>query len=111
MRLIQAYVREHMAQQALDALRSEHVHGVSVFHGQGFGREYANGEYLDTETSLGFSKVVRIDVLCLGADERRVVSVIRKAAHTGKHGDGKIAVSTIDRVVDIRSDTEDEAVL
>jgi nitrogen regulatory protein PII len=40
-----------------------------------------------------------------------VVSVIRKAAHTGKHGDGKIAVSTIDRVVDIRSDTEDEAVL
>jgi len=111
MRLIQAYIREHMAQQTLDALRDAHVHGVSVFKGHGFGRESRHGEYLDQDTQLGFSPIVRIELLCPAEDVERLLTIIRTGAHTGRPGDGKIAVLPVDRLVEIRTGQEGKAIL
>lgn len=56
-----------------------------------------------------FTPKVKIEILCVDTDESKIVEVIKKTAHTGRQGDGKIIVTnSVERIVSIRTSEEGE---
>lgn len=107
MKLITAYIQPFMAEKVTDALRAAKVHGVTFMPCQGFGR-IAEGKvqvphYLDEGTQLGFVQKTKLEIVCGEEETKGIIATIKDHAHTGHHGDGKIFVSTIDEVLDIRT--------
>jgi len=87
-------------------LRGRKIHGMSVIRCEGFGRRIDNkldAEYEDASVELGFAPKVKIEIVCRKEDEPVIVQTIREYARTGRHGDGKIFVSTVDEAEDIRT--------
>jgi nitrogen regulatory protein PII len=111
MKLITAYIQPFMAEKVTDALRTANVHGVTVLACQGFGRMAAGKapHYLDEGTQFGFVDKTKIEIVCVDAAAEEAIAVIRDHAHTGHHGDGKIFVSDVGTVVDIRTGHRGEA--
>lgn len=113
MKMIHAYIRSHMAPKILDELRTQRIHGVSVFQGKGFGR-LSNGpepHYLDPDTTVGFVEVTKLELVCEDAMAETIVDVIRTKGHTGRHGDGKIFVVAISSACDIRTGASGDGVV
>ena len=113
MKLITAYIQPFMAEKVTDALRTAHVHGVSVLACQGFGRmtEGKAAHYLDEGAQLGFVNKTKIEIVCADAAAEEMIAIIRDHAHTGHHGDGKIFVADVGTAVDIRTGDRGEAIL
>ncbi len=105
MKQIIAYIQPFMTDKVTDALRNAGVHGVTVVSCKGFGRQVqAPGiRYEETGDTLGFVAKTKLEIVCAAADKERIVATIREHAHTGRHGDGKIFVSTVDEAEDIRT--------
>ena len=105
MKLISAYIHTFMLAKVTDALKEKHIHGVTVLNCQGFGRmrEDESGEYLDKDARLGFGKKNKIEIVCNDQGAAEIVAVIREAAHTGHHGDGKIFISPLEDSLRIRT--------
>ena len=112
MKLIVAYIQPFMADKVSDALRAAKVHGVTVVECQGFGRitEDKSPHYMEEAATLGFAAKTKIEIVCRDADKEGIIVTIREHAHTGHHGDGKIFVSDIGEVVDIRTGERGENV-
>jgi len=106
MKQIIAYIQPFMADKVTDALRNAGVHGVTVVPCTGFGRQVqAPGtgiRYEEPGDTLGFVAKTKLEIVCAAADKDRIVATIREHAHTGRHGDGKIFVFTVDEAEDIR---------
>lgn len=114
MRKIAAYIHDFMTEKVTDALRGGSVHGVTVIKCEGFGRTTAaknGGRYLDEDVEMGFARKTKIEIICRDEESDGIIELIRQAAHTGRHGDGKIFVSEMADVVDIRSGNRGEDVL
>ena len=113
MKLITAYIQSFMAEKVTDALRTAKVHGVTVLPCRGFGRmtEDKTPHYLEETATLGFVARTKLEIVCCEADMEGIIATIRKHAHTGHHGDGKIFVSTIDEVLDIRTGQTGAAII
>ena len=113
MKQITAYIQPFMADKVTDALRSAGVHGVTVLPCQGFGRlAQASGlHYEDASDKLGFTAKTKLELVCADADKDAILATIREHACTGRHGDGKIFVSTIDEAEDIRTGAKGEGVV
>jgi nitrogen regulatory protein P-II 1 len=114
MRKITAYIHDFMTQKVTDALRDENVHGVTVIKCEGFGRRVSvedGGDYLDKDVEIGFAPKTKIEIICRSEESDGIIEVIREAAHTGRHGDGKIFVSAMLDVMDIRTGNKGEDVL
>lgn len=105
MKQIIAYIQPFMVDKVTDALRNAGVHGVTVVSCKGFGRQVqAPGiRYEETGDTLGFVTKTKLEIVCAVVDKDRIVATIREHAHTGRHGDGKIFVSTVDEAEDIRT--------
>ena len=104
MDLITAVIKPHRLDEVKEALRGIGVLGMTVTEVKGFGRQGGQTEtYRGTEYSIAFLPKVRIEVVCDSIDTDKAVDAIVSAAHTGKIGDGKIWVSSVDRVVRIRT--------
>jgi len=113
MKQINAYIQPFMADKVTDALRSANVHGVTVLSCRGFGRlaQESGIRYEEADDILGFADMVKLEIICSDADKDAIMTVIREHAHTGRHGDGKIVVSTIDEVEDIRTGAKGEGLV
>ena len=113
MKLITAYVQPFMGEKITDALRTAHVHGVTLLTCHGFGRisEGETPRYLDEGTELGFVNKIKIEIVCVDVAVEETIAIIRDSAHTGHHGDGKIFISEVDTVVDIRTGNRGEDIL
>jgi nitrogen regulatory protein P-II 1 len=86
---------------ALDAVGS---HGLTVSETQGYGRQRGHTEvYRGAEYQVDFVPKVRVEVLVEDDDAQRVVEAIVTAARTGKIGDGKVWVQTVDDVIRVRT--------
>ena len=59
--------------------------------------------YEETCDTLGFVAKTKLEIVCAAADKDKIIAVIREHARTGRHGDGKIFVSTVDEAEDIRT--------
>ena len=104
MKLITAVVKPFKLDDVKIALETFGVAGLTVSEVQGYGRQKGHTEvYRGAEYKVDFVPKVRIEVVVADGDAADVLEVIAKAAQTGKIGDGKVWVSTVDDVVRVRT--------
>jgi nitrogen regulatory protein P-II 1 len=104
MKKIEAIIKPFKLDEVKTALTEVGVHGLTVIEVKGFGRQKGHTEtYRGSEYTLEFLPKVKIEVVVGNEQLENAVEVIIKAARTGKIGDGKIFVSTLDEVIRIRT--------
>jgi nitrogen regulatory protein P-II 1 len=103
-KLVVAIVKPHRLDEVKEALRGIGVNGLTTSDVEGFGRQRGHTEvYRGAEYQVDFVPKVKVEVLCDDDELGGVVEEITKAARTGKIGDGKIWVTSVEQVVRIRT--------
>jgi nitrogen regulatory protein P-II 2 len=104
MKMVTAIVKPFKLDEVREALSGIGVQGITVTEVKGFGRQKGHTElYRGAEYVVDFLPKVRIDAAVDDTLVDRVIEAIEAAARTGKIGDGKIFVSTLEQVVRIRT--------
>ena len=104
MKQITAIIKPFKLEEVREALGEVGVSGLTVTEVKGFGRQKGHTElYRGAEYVVDFLPKVKIEVVVADDALARAVEAIRKAAQTGRIGDGKIFVSTIDEAIRIRT--------
>ena len=104
MKMVTAIVKPFKLDEVREALSAIGVQGVTVTEVKGFGRQKGHTElYRGAEYVVDFLPKVKIEAAVDDAVVDRVIEAIEAAARTGKIGDGKIFVSTLEQVVRIRT--------
>lgn len=110
MKLITAIIKPFKLDEVREALSAIGVQGITVTEVKGFGRQKGHTElYRGAEYVVDFLPKVKVELVVKEEDLERCVDAIIKAAHTGKIGDGKIFVTSVERVVRIRTGEQDES--
>ena len=109
MKKIEAIVKPFKLDEVREALSELGVTGLTVTEVKGFGRQKGHTElYRGAEYVVDFLPKVKVEAAIKDDLLDRVIEAIEKAANTGKIGDGKIFVTSVERVVRIRTGEEDE---
>jgi len=104
MKMVEAIVKPFKLDEVKDALTKAGVQGMTVEEVKGFGRQKGHTElYRGAEYSVDFLPKVKLEILVTDDKVTAVVDAITAAARTGKIGDGKIFVSTVEEVIRIRT--------
>lgn len=104
MKLVIAFVKPFKLDEVRDELKAVGTTGMSVSEVRGFGRQSGQTEvYRGAEYEVDFVPKVRMEVLVTDEQVGEVVETIRRTAHTGEIGDGKIAVLPVEDAVRIRT--------
>ena len=104
MKQITAIIKPFKLEEVREALGEVGVSGLTVTEVKGFGRQKGHTElYRGAEYVVDFLPKVKIEVVMEESMVERAVEAIQQAAHTGRIGDGKIFVSTIDEAIRIRT--------
>ncbi|MET0542846.1 MAG: P-II family nitrogen regulator [Variovorax sp.] len=112
MKQITAIVKPFKLEDVREALATVGVTGLTVTEVKGFGRQKGHTElYRGAEYVVDFLPKMKVEVVVNSADVERCIEAIVGAARTGKIGDGKIFVTSVDRVVRIRTGEQDEAAI
>ncbi len=112
MKKIEAIIKPFKLDDVKEALHDVGVSGITVTEAKGFGRQKGHTElYRGAEYVVDFLPKVKLEVVVPDAQAERVVEAISSAAQTGRIGDGKIFVSTIDSVLRIRTGERDDDAL
>jgi nitrogen regulatory protein P-II 1 len=102
--LITAVIKPYTLEPVKEALKGLGVTGMTITEVKGFGRQGGHTEtYRGAEYSVEFVPKVKLEVLVPTEDADRLTQAIVQAANSGKIGDGKIWVTTIDRTVRVRT--------
>ena len=110
MKLVTAIIKPFKLDEVREALSAIGVQGITVTEVKGFGRQKGHTElYRGAEYVVDFLPKVKVEVVVKDADVDRCIEAIVKAAKTGKIGDGKIFVTSVEQVVRIRTGETDEA--
>jgi len=104
MKMVEAIVKPFKLDEVKEALTKAGVQGMTVEEVKGFGRQKGHTElYRGAEYSVDFLPKVKIQIIVPDDKAATVVQAITDAARTGKIGDGKIFVSTVEEVIRIRT--------
>ncbi len=104
MKKIEAIIKPFKLDEVKEALHEIGVKGLTVTEAKGFGRQKGHTElYRGAEYVVDFLPKVKIEVVVEDSLLERAVEAIQQAAHTGRIGDGKIFVSSIDEALRIRT--------
>ncbi len=107
MKLITAIVKPFKLDDVKDALKTIGILGMTVSEVRGFGRQGGHSEtYRGAEYKIEFVPKVRVELVVDDADVDKAISAIRTAANTGKIGDGKVWITSVERLVRIRTGEE-----
>ncbi|HEY9558600.1 MAG TPA: P-II family nitrogen regulator [Acidimicrobiales bacterium] len=102
--LVTAIIKPHALDGVKDALKGAGVEGLTVSEVKGFGRQGGHTEtYRGAEYTIDFVPKIKVEVLIGTELAEGVAAAIAAAANTGKIGDGKIWISTVDRAIRIRT--------
>ena len=108
MKKIEAVIKPFKLDEVKEALHEVGVSGITVTEAKGFGRQKGHTElYRGAEYVVDFLPKVRLEIVVDDDQVDRVVEAIANAARTGRIGDGKIFVSSIESVVRIRTGERD----
>ena len=112
MKQITAIIKPFKLEEVREALAECGVTGLTVTEVKGFGRQKGHTElYRGAEYVVDFLPKVKVEVAVKDGDVENCVDAIVKAARTGKIGDGKIFITSIERVIRIRTgEVDDDAV-
>jgi nitrogen regulatory protein P-II 1 len=112
MKKIEAIIKPFKLEEVREALSSIGIAGLTVTEVKGFGRQKGHTElYRGAEYVVDFLPKVKVEVVVGDTMVDQVVDSLCRAARTGKIGDGKIFVSTVEQVVRIRTGEVDENAL
>jgi nitrogen regulatory protein P-II 2 len=104
MKLITAIIKPFKLDDVREALSDVGVNGITVTEVKGFGRQKGHTElYRGAEYVVDFLPKVKLEIALPDNLVERAVEAISHAARTGKIGDGKIFISTLDQVIRIRT--------
>jgi nitrogen regulatory protein PII len=112
MKKVEAIIKPFKLDEVKEALSSVGVQGITVSEVKGFGRQRGHTElYRGAEYVVDFLPKVKLEVIVKDDQVDPVVEAITAAARTGRIGDGKIFVTTVDEVVRIRTGETGESAL
>jgi len=104
MKLVTAIIKPFKLDEVREALSAIGVTGLTVTEVKGFGRQKGHTElYRGAEYVVDFLPKVKIEVVIKAEWLERVIETIETSANTGKIGDGKIFVASLEQVVRIRT--------
>ena len=104
MKMVTAIIKPFKLDEVREALSDIGVQGITVTEVKGFGRQKGHTElYRGAEYVVDFLPKVKIEAAIADNLVERVIEAIESAARTGKIGDGKIFVSSLEQVVRIRT--------
>ena len=110
MKKIEAIIKPFKLEEVKDALHDVGVEGLTVSEVKGFGRQKGHTEiYRGSEYTVDFLPKIKIELVLADTKVQEAVGAIIKAAKTGKIGDGKIFVSSVEEVIRIRTEEKGEA--
>lgn len=109
MKKIEAIIKPFKLEEVKDALNEQGIEGMTVTEVKGFGRQRGHTEiYRGSEYTVDFLPKVKIEVVVADKLAEAAVAAIVKAARTGKIGDGKVFVQSIEEAVRIRTEERGE---
>lgn len=112
MKKIEAIIKPFKLDDVREAISELGIQGMTITEVKGFGRQKGHAEiYRGSEYVVDFLPKIKIEVVVPEGQVADIVKSIQRAAHTGKIGDGKIFISTIDDALRIRTGETGEAAL
>ena len=109
MKLIIAIIKPFKLEEVKEGLAAAGIEGMTVTEVKGFGRQKGHTEiYRGSEYTVDFLPKVKLEIAVTDEAVGKAVETIVKAAKTGKIGDGKVFVVSLDEVVRIRTDERGE---
>ena len=110
MKLVTAIIKPFKLDEVREALSAIGVQGITVTEVKGFGRQKGHTElYRGAEYVVDFLPKVKIEVVVPNGQMEAAIDAIVKSARTGKIGDGKIFVTSVEHVVRIRTGETNES--
>ncbi|MCX8157475.1 MAG: P-II family nitrogen regulator [Verrucomicrobiae bacterium] len=105
MKKIEAIIKPFKLDDVKDALSDLGIEGMTVTEVKGFGRQKGHTEiYRGSEYTVDFLPKIKVEVVVADSQCEAAVGAILKSAKTGKIGDGKIFITTIDEAIRIRTE-------
>ena len=105
MKKIEAIIKPFKLEEVKDALAAIGIEGMTVTEVKGFGRQKGHTEiYRGSEYTVDFLPKIKLETVVTDELAEQAVAAIIKAAKTGKIGDGKIFVSSVEQAVRIRTE-------
>ena len=112
MKLVTAVIKPHKWEDVREALETFGVTGMTVSEVSGYGRQKGHTEvYRGAEYEVALVPKIRIEIVVNDGDVDAVVEAITRSAHTGRIGDGKVWVQTVESAVRVRTGDRDDAAL
>jgi nitrogen regulatory protein PII len=109
MKKIEAIIKPFKLEDVKEALSGLGVQGMTVSEVKGFGRQKGHTEiYRGSEYTVDFLPKIKVEVVVAESQVSSAVEAIVKAAKTGKIGDGKVFVSSIENAIRIRTEETGE---
>ena len=110
MKKIEAIIKPFKLEEVKVALAEIGIEGMTVSEVKGFGRQKGHTEiYRGSEYTVDFLPKVKLEVVVADRQKDAAVAAIIKAAKTGKIGDGKVFVSSIDDAIRIRTEEKGDS--
>ena len=105
MKKVEAIIKPFKLEEVKDALGEIGIEGMTVTEVKGFGRQKGHTEiYRGSEYTVDFLPKIKLELVVADAQIDAAVAAIIKSAKTGKIGDGKVFVSTVEDAIRIRTD-------
>ena len=112
MKLVTAVIKPHKWEDVRAALETVGVTGMTVSEVSGYGRQKGHTEvYRGAEYDIALVPKVRVEIVVDDQDVDAVAEAVVGAAQTGRIGDGKVWVSSVDSVIRVRTGERDEAAI
>ncbi len=109
MKKIEAIIKPFKLEDVKDALTDLEISGMTITEVKGYGRQQGHTElYRGAEYVVDFLPKIKLELVVREIDLEQAIRAITVAAKTGKIGDGKIFVSSVERTIRIRTGEEDE---
>ncbi len=104
MKKIEAIIKPFKIEEIKDALNEIGIQGMTITEVKGFGRQKGHTElYRGAEYVVDFIPKMKLEIIVADAMTDKVLEIIQTKGKTGKIGDGKIFVSSVDEVIRIRT--------
>ena len=112
MKKVEAIIKPFKLEDVREALSEVGITGMTATEVKGFGRQKGHTElYRGAEYVVDFLPKVKLEVVIKADQVQDCIEAITNAARTGKIGDGKIFVTSVEQVIRIRTGEEDEAAI